>query len=140
MYLILIHMKSSSTYSFMFSFFAWALCCCRGLCCFFIFITLCVQSIQSCPIFVTSWTVAHKAHLSMGFSRQEYWNGFPYLPPGDLPNCQIEPMSACISCLTSGFFTHWAAGKPFITIHTSMIYVSIIPLIVIELFTVFSYY
>ena len=111
MYLILIHMKSSSTYSFMFSFFPWALCCCRWLCCSFVFITLCVQSIQSCPIFVTSWTLAHKAHLSMGFSRQEYWNGFPYLPPRDLPNCQIEPVSACISCLTSEFFTHWAAWE-----------------------------
>ena len=26
-----------------------------------------------------------------GFSRQEYWSGFPCLPPGDLPNPEIEP-------------------------------------------------
>ena len=43
--------------------------------------------------FVTSWTVASQAPLSMGFSRQEYWNGLPFLPPGDLPDPGIKPMS-----------------------------------------------
>ena len=95
----------------LFSFFPWALCCCRWLYCPFIFVTMCVQSIQSCPILVTSWTVAQKAHLSMGFSRQEYWNGLPYIPPGNLPNCKTEPVSACILCITSGFFCHWATWE-----------------------------
>ena len=36
-------------------------------------------------------TVAHKASLSMGFSRQEYWSGLPFPSPGDLPNLGIEP-------------------------------------------------
>ena len=36
-------------------------------------------------LFVTLWTVAHQATLSMGFSRQEYWRGLPCPPPGDLP-------------------------------------------------------
>ena len=36
--------------------------------------------------FVTPWTVAHQAPLSMRFSRQEYWSGLPFLSPGDLPN------------------------------------------------------
>ena len=31
------------------------------------------------------WTVAHWGPLSMGFSRQECWSGFPCPPPGDLP-------------------------------------------------------
>ena len=48
---------------------------------------------QSCGLFVTPWTVAHQAPLSMGFSRQEYWSGLPYPPPGDLPNPRIEPRS-----------------------------------------------
>ena len=39
------------------------------------------------------WTVAHQAPLSMGFSRQEYWSGLPFPPPGDLPDPGIEPMS-----------------------------------------------
>ena len=37
-----------------------------------------------CSVFATPWTVAHPAPLSMGFSRQEYWSGLPYPPPGDL--------------------------------------------------------
>ena len=32
-------------------------------------------------LFVTPWTVAHQAPLSMGFSRQEYWSGLPFPPP-----------------------------------------------------------
>ena len=28
-----------------------------------------------------------------GFSRQEYWSGLPYSPPGDLPNPEIKPRS-----------------------------------------------
>ena len=31
--------------------------------------------------------------LSMGFSRQEYWSGLPFLSPGDLPNPEIETRS-----------------------------------------------
>ena len=42
-------------------------------------------------LFTTPWIVSDQAPLSMGFSRQEYWNGFPFPPPGDLPNPGIEP-------------------------------------------------
>ena len=35
-------------------------------------------------LFATLWTVAWQAPLSMGFSRQEYWSGWPCPPPGDL--------------------------------------------------------
>ena len=44
-------------------------------------------------LFVTLWTVACQASLSMGFSKQEYWNGLPFPPPGGLPDPGIEPMS-----------------------------------------------
>ena len=37
-------------------------------------------------LFATPWTVAHQAPVSMGFSRQEYWHGLPFPPPGDLPD------------------------------------------------------
>ena len=47
-------------------------------------------------LFVTPWTVAHQAPLSIGFSRQEYWSGFPFPSPGDLPNPGIEPMSPAL--------------------------------------------
>ena len=41
------------------------------------------------PLFVTLWTLACQAPLSMGFSRQEYWSGLPCPPPGHLPNPRI---------------------------------------------------
>ena len=39
------------------------------------------------------WTVACQGPLSMGFSRQEYWSGLLWPPPGDLPDPGIEPES-----------------------------------------------
>ena len=49
--------------------------------------------------FVTSWTVAHQAPLSMGFFRQEYWSGSPFSSIRDLPNPHIEPTSPVSSAL-----------------------------------------
>ena len=60
---------------------------------------LCVQ------LFATLWTIAHQAPLSMGFSRQEYWNGLPCPPPGDLPDLGIEPASLMSPALPGRFFT-----------------------------------
>ena len=42
----------------------------------------------------TPWTVACQAPLSMGFSKQEYWSGLTFPPPGDLPDPGIEPRSS----------------------------------------------
>ena len=45
---------------------------------------LCVVVIQSLSCvrpFVTPWTVARQAPLSMGFPKQEYWSGFPFPSP-----------------------------------------------------------
>ena len=39
---------------------------------------------------------AHQAHLSMGFSRQEYWGGLPCPPPGDLPDPGIKQGSPAL--------------------------------------------
>ena len=47
-------------------------------------------------LFATPWTVACHALLSMGFSRQEYWSGLPFPPPGDLPNSGTEPKSPAL--------------------------------------------
>ena len=46
-----------------------------------------------CSTLVTPWTIARQAPLSMGFSRQEYWSGLPFLSPGDLPDPGIQPSS-----------------------------------------------
>ena len=40
--------------------------------------------------FVVPWIVAHQAPLFMGFPRQEYWSGLPFLSPGDLPDLGID--------------------------------------------------
>ena len=40
-----------------------------------------------------------------GFSRQEYWSGLPYLPPGDLPDPGIKPVSLISPALAGGFFS-----------------------------------
>ena len=47
--------------------------------------------------------VACQAHLSMEFSRQEYWSGLPFPTPGDPPNPGIDPMSLCL--------LHWQGDR-----------------------------
>ena len=59
-------------------------------------------------LFATLWTVAYQAPLSMKFSRQEYWGGLPFPPPGDLPNPGIKPDSPV---LAGRFFTTAPGGK-----------------------------
>ena len=54
---------------------------------------LCVV-VQLCPTLCNPMDcIACQSPLSMGFSRQEYWNGLPCPPPGDLPNLGIKPRS-----------------------------------------------
>ena len=60
---------------------------------------------QSYLTLVTPWTVAHQAPLSMGFSRQEYWNGLSFSTPGDLPNPGIKPLSLATLTLAGEFIT-----------------------------------
>ena len=53
-------------------------------------------------LFLTLWTIALQAPLSMGFSRQENWSGLPCPPPGDLPDSGTEPKSPASSALQAG--------------------------------------
>ena len=53
--------------------------------------------------------MARQAPLSVGFSRQEYWNVLPFPSPGELPDPGIEVMSPA---LADRFFTPKAPGKP----------------------------
>ena len=62
--------------------------------------------------FVTPWTLAHKASLSMGFSKQEYWSRLSFLSPGDLPNPGMESESPISPALVGKFFTTEPSGKP----------------------------
>ena len=61
--------------------------------------------------FVTPWTIAHQAPLSMGFPGQECWSELPFPSPGDPPGPGIESMSPA---LAGGFFTTEPPEKPFI--------------------------
>ena len=59
-----------------------------------------VKLLSLVQLFVTPWTVACQAPLSMGFSRQEYWSGLQFPSPGDLPNPEIEPGSPALQADT----------------------------------------
>ena len=61
--------------------------------------------------FMTPWTVASQASLSMGFPRQEYWSGLPSPSPRDLANPGIEPVSPESPVLADGFFTSRATTE-----------------------------
>ena len=62
--------------------------------------------------FVTPWIVTCQAPLSMEFSRQEYWSGLPFPPPGDLPNPGVKLVSPMSPVLAGGFFATETPGKP----------------------------
>ena len=61
-------------------------------------------------LFGTPWTVAYEVPPSVGFSRQEYWSGLPFLSPGDLPDPGIDPRSPALQADT---LTSEPPGKPF---------------------------
>ena len=60
-------------------------------------------------LFATPWTVACQAPLSMGLSRQEYWNELPFPSPGHLPDLGIKIASPS---LAGELFTAEPSGKP----------------------------
>ena len=63
-------------------------------------------------LFVTPWTVAHQAPLSMGFPRQEYWSGVPFPVLEDPAHLGIKPLSPASLTLADTFFTTEPPGKP----------------------------
>ena len=69
---------------------------------------VCARSLSCVQLFVTPWTVAYQAPLSMGFPKQEYWRGLSFPSPGDLPDPGIEPTS---SALAGGFIITEPPGK-----------------------------
>ena len=72
-----------------------------------------MHALLSCvQFFVTLWTVACQAPLSMAFPRQEYWNGFPFPPPGDLPDPEIEPLSPVSPALQVDSLPTELSGMP----------------------------
>ena len=76
-----------------------------------------VKSLSRIRLFAIPWTVAYKAPLSMGFSKQEYWNGLPSTSPGDLPDPGTEPRS---SALKADSLPSEPTGKQFKFTQTSL--------------------
>ena len=69
--------------------------------------TCCCLVAKPCLNFVTPWTVACQAPMSLEFPRQEYWNELPFPSSRYLPNPSIE------SKFPAGrFFTTKPPGKP----------------------------
>ena len=68
-----------------------------------------VKSLSRVQLFETPCTVAYQPPPSMGFSRQEYWSGLPFLSPGDRPHPGIEPGSPTFQ---ADALTSEPPGKP----------------------------
>ena len=64
-----------------------------------------------CPTLATQGLVAHQAPLSMEISRQEYWSGLPFPPPGDFLDPGIEPLFPVSLALAGLYFTTEPSGK-----------------------------
>ena len=74
-------------------------CVCVCMCLY-----VCVLSrLSTVQLFVTPWTVACQAPLSMGLFKKKYWSGLPCPPPRDLPNPGTE--------LESLSLLHWQVGS-----------------------------
>ena len=76
-------------------------------------VACCCLVAKSCPALLwPSWTVACRAPLSMGFSRQESWSGLPFPSPGDLPDPGTGTCVFCISSIAGGSFIPEPPGNP----------------------------
>ena len=62
---------------------------------------VCVCMLCHIQLFVTPWTVAQQAPLSIGFTRQEYWSGLPFPSPGLFLTQGLNPHLLSPLCLTS---------------------------------------
>ena len=82
-----------------------------------------VKLLSRVRLFVTPWTVAYQAPLSIGFSRQECWRGLPFPSPGDLPDPGIEPGSPT---LQADALPSEPPGKPNVINYISKIRIIII--------------
>ena len=61
---------------------------------------------QSCPTLCDPWTLAHKAPLSMGFSRQEYWSGLPFPSPRCYVYLRYKTLLVKFAVVSTGVAVH----------------------------------
>ena len=89
-------------------------CVCVGVC-------MHARTLSCVRLFVTPWTVALQAPLSMEFSRQEYWSGLPFPTSGDLPDTGLKPMSLVSPALAGEFFI---TSPPYMKAHLHLVRLS----------------
>ena len=70
------------------------------------------QSLSRVRLFSTPWTVARQVPLSMEFPKQEHWTGLPFLPPANLPDPGIKPISLASPALPADSLPSGPPGKP----------------------------
>ena len=74
---------------------------------------VCASHCNPVQLFVTPWTVARQAPLSMGFFRQEYWSGFLYPPSRGSSQPRDQTRISCVSCIDKRVIYPLAPpGKP----------------------------
>ena len=102
-------------------------CVCIVACmCVYMYVHACTSACMFSHVwfFATPWTVACQTLLSMGFSRQAYWSGLPFPPPGELPDLRLES----VSCIAGRFLTTWAMyvyGYVQIYVLCMLVYISV---------------
>ena len=74
----------------------------------------CTCVLSHIPLFVTPWTVACQAPVSVEFCSQKYWRGLPFPTLGDLPDPGMEPISLESLALAARVVYHWTSGDVFI--------------------------
>ena len=84
-----------------------------------IYLCVCVHSVvQSCLTLPDPMDCTLSSSSAHGISRQEYWSGLPFPPPGDLPNPGIKPMSPALQA-DSLLLNHWGSSySPMISVQT----------------------
>ena len=85
---------------------------------FIFFLPLLMPSLFVCSVMSDSLRLHElQPPLSVGLSRQWYWNGLPFHPPGDVPNPGIEPMSPVAPILAGGLLSTSHLGSPAFFLH-----------------------
>ena len=81
--------------------------------------TACAQTLRHFQLFVTPKAVVNQAPLSMGFFWQEYWNGVPLRPPGNVPGPEIEPESLTSPAMIGRFLSSGATWEDLAPLRSS---------------------
>ena len=80
--------------------------------CVYVCVCVCLFSCSVVSDAAILWTVALQAPLSMGFSRQDYWSGLQFPPPGNLPDPGTEPVSPVFPALQAYSLPAETSGRP----------------------------